>query len=119
MSCRHKSLLCTFAIVGLSIFTNVGIANANPLGPFCSGQFKSNKDCENSGGVWLQGWPINPTDCSRTCEFHPYIKYTGGCVDARRYAASFCGKRHAVVAKAYPSVGGNRCGYAWFTIDCQ
>jgi hypothetical protein len=119
MFCKRKSILSCFAILGLSIFTNVNVVNAAPRGPFCTGQYASASDCaKKAGGVWIQGVPLNTTNCQTTCQNHPTRKFLG-CVDINAYAAKLCANRHPLVTRTFPIAGGNRCGYGWFMIDCQ
>ena len=114
MSCTRKSASCAFVILSLSMFNAVQLAEANEM--ICTGEYNSAKDC---GGIFLQGFPIDPKDCSTTCETHSGHKHVG-CVDANSYAANHCGAgKHAVVSRTFPSHDGNKCGYGWFSIICQ
>lgn len=138
---RHKSLLRSFAIVGLSVFTIVGIAHKAsgtsivqwPISPppewvkksgyFCHGQWRTDQDCETksgkaSAGVNGSSFPLTSYDCSVTCQ-----KWNGtheGCSspDPDSHASSFCGKLTPLVKYEHGPVSGNQCGYVWYSITC-
>ena len=120
MSCRH-ALLHSFAI-GLTIFTNVGVVNARSVNArlglaFCVGQYSTLAECNKAAAneSTIQGFPISPISCSVTCEKHLGFKRINCGNDAHAYAAKICG---GTPTTAFPSEGGNQCGYNWFTVTC-
>jgi hypothetical protein len=103
MSLKRQPLLLSFAIAALSI----------------SSQWATAKDCvEKSGGVWIQGMPLQQTDCRDTCENHKGFTHAD-CYTLDSVAAKICGSKHAVRKPAFPPSKGNKCGYGWWTISCQ
>lgn len=118
MSLKRQPLLLSFAIAALSI-SIIGINIAQADGAVCEGQWATAKDCvEKSGGVWIQGMPLQQTDCRDTCENHKGFTHAD-CYTLDSVAAKICGSKHAVRKPAFPPSKGNKCGYGWWTISCQ
>ena len=105
------------ASVAISLLPSISLAGSDSY--VCEGQWATAKDCgDNSGGVWVQGIPLNAPDCGNTCEEHGGFAHTG-CGTIDNYAAKICGSKTVVKTHAYGSTEGNQCGYNWWKISCQ
>jgi hypothetical protein len=107
------------ALAAMTFVLAVGTLQIVKADLVCEGQWSSASDCQKkSGGVFIQGVPLQQTDCTNTCENHGGFKHTDcGTIDS--YAAKICGNRPVEKKYAFPGASGNKCGYAWWAISCQ